>query len=323
MELTSENLPAIKNVSEADIERAFADGSLGRHAQIRASEECAISAACKGTPSNCVPPDHPEVKGHWEFIRRTGTEPWYMEYVDSGGVRECPLESYFTLEQVKQTFIGFLGNDPSWRRAYSWVPVTHHPWWTREFDITEDEWKSFKLSITMLDLLRPKASEVNFRRFMIACCRRIWTCIVDERLRNAVEVAELDVEGRLGDDERNGAARSAALALAEASERLDIRRGNGHLYHAAWAAAICAYTPEVPLETPRYKPELAGAYDCAVNVAINSAYAGAIAKVHGIESKAELHDRVTAETDAEYAAQCDLVREIFGYPFGTTPIPSG
>jgi hypothetical protein len=316
VEFTSENMPAIESVSEADVERVFENASIGKYAQLWASDEHYIQTSRMGTPSDCVPRDHPEVKRHFDFIRRTGTEPWFLECVDSAGVRECPLEVYFTLEQVKQAFTAFLRGDQSWRRDYSWVPVTRHPRWTREFEVSEAEWRSFTQSITMLELLRPKASASNFRRFMIACCRRIWAHIPDERLRRAVEFAERDVEGQLANDERIAAARSAALALAEAFERLDVRRGNGHLYHAAWAAAVCAHTPEVPLETPNCKPELAGPYECALDVAIHSAYGGAISKVQGIESKAEMHARLTAETDTEYAAQCDLIREIWGYPFG-------
>ncbi len=314
MRLTSQNLPAIENVSEADIDRAFANGEIGKFAQLSASKKRYLQTASKGTPSNCVEPDHPEVKGHWEFIRQTGTEPWYMECVDSAGVRECPLEGYFTLEQVKRAFISFLRGDPSWRQAYSWVEVSRHPWWTREFAVTEDEWRSFSHSMTMLDLVQKKASERNLRRFMIACCRRIWPHIVDERSRRAVELAERDVDGQLGDDERIAAARGAAAALADAFEHLDIRPGNGHLYSAAWAAALCAYTPEVPLQTPIDAPTISGVFDCAQQAAINSAYAAAISKVLAIESKVEMHARLDAEINAEYAAQCDLLRDIFGYP---------
>jgi hypothetical protein len=35
----------------------------------------------------------------------------------------------------------------------------------------------------------------------------------------------------------------------------------------------------------------------------------------GIDSKIEMHARLAAETDAEYAAQAQMIRHIFGYPF--------
>ena len=127
-------------------------------------------------------------------------------------------------------------------------------------------------------------------------------------------MAELDVDGRLGIDERVAAARGAADALADAFKILD-NRCNGHLYHAACAAAFCSHTPQVPLATPIDNPVISGMFDCAMRAAINSAYATAISKVHSIDSKIEKHAQFEAETDAEYAAQCHLIRDIFDFPF--------
>src|SRR4051794_11810199 len=107
--------------------------------------------------------------------------------------------------------------------------------------ITESEWLAHTQSTEMLGLLRDRASEKDSRRFAVACCRRIWPHLHDERSQRAVEMAELDIEGRLRAEERLAAARGAAQALAEVSEKLDIR-SNGHLSHAARAAALCLYT---------------------------------------------------------------------------------
>jgi hypothetical protein len=177
----------------------FANGAIGKFAHLSAAKKRFIQAGSNGTPSHCIAPDHPEVKGHWEFIRRTGSEPWYMECFDSAGVREW-ADGYFTLKQVKRAFVGYSWGDPSWRQEFTWVEASRHPLWKREFAVTEAECRSFTYSTTMLDLLRTKASERNLR------------------------------------------------------------------------------------------------------------------KVLAIESKVEIHARLDAETDAEYAAQCDLLRDIFGYP---------
>jgi hypothetical protein len=64
---------------------------------------------------------------------------------------------------------------------------------------SEEDWLSCGCSTTMLGWLRDTASERDLRLFMIACCRRIWPLIADERSRRAVELAELDVDGKLAD----------------------------------------------------------------------------------------------------------------------------
>jgi hypothetical protein len=141
-----------------------------------------------------------------------------------------------------------------------------------------------------------------------------WPRILDEQTRRAVELAELEIDGRLAAEERLAAARGAAQALAEASAKLDIR-SNGHLYHAALAAALCLHTDGVPLRARVDDPSIAGPFDCAMFVAVNCAYANAIYRVHPIDSKAQKHAQLAIETDAEYAEQCHVLRGIFGYPF--------
>ena len=50
--------------------------------------------------------------------------------------------------------------------------------------------------------------------------------------------------------------------LADAFTILD-SRCTDHFHHAAWAAALCSHTPEVPLATPTYTPGLSGVFDLA------------------------------------------------------------
>ena len=181
--------------------------------------------------------------------------------------------------------------------------------------ITESEWLAHTQSTEMLGLLRDRAAEKD----LWALCGRmlppgIWPHLHDERSRRAVEMAERDIDGRLTAEERLAAARGAAQALAEASARLDIR-SNGHLYHAALAAALCLHTDEVPLRTRVDNPVITGAFDCAMLVAIQCAYAAATHRVHPIRPIAQKHAQLAVETETEYAEQCHLLRGIFGYPF--------
>ncbi len=58
--------------------------------------------------------------------------------------------------------------------------------------ITESEWLAHTQSPEMLGLLRDRACEKDLSRFAVACCRRIWPHLHDERSRRAVEMAERD-----------------------------------------------------------------------------------------------------------------------------------
>lgn len=186
--------------------------------------------------------------------------------------------------------------------------------------MTEDGWLSCRESHEMLGVLRFefkfKADDVKWRRFSVACCRRVWPHLVDERSRRAVEAVERDLNGGIGDDERVAAARSAADALADAYAALDIWiKKNGHLSHAASAAAFCASSPQVPLSGKAALRVVSGPFDCAVMVASESAAAHGVAGVHDIASPAETHARLAELVKAESAEQAELIRAIFGNPF--------
>ena len=103
-------------------------------------------------------------------------------------------------------------------------------------------------------------------------------------------------------------------AFAHLSDSDDNFRHNGHLYHAAWAAALCFHSDQVPLQTPISKPAISGTFDCGMDVALNCANAAAISRIHGLDSKLEMYARLQAETDDELAAQCELVRDLFDFP---------
>jgi hypothetical protein len=124
MRLTSQNLPEIEDVTVTDLDRAFDGCAIGKFVHLWSSDDCFIQAGRNGTPSKCVHPDASEVKEHWTFIHRSGSEPWTLERIDSSVRRQGQQAvEWLTLEQVKRAFVGFLQGDPDWHRGLTWVDL--------------------------------------------------------------------------------------------------------------------------------------------------------------------------------------------------------
>ena len=111
--------------------------------------------------------------------------------------------------------------------------------------VTESDWRSSTDVAAMLECLRDKGvSDRRLRLFGVACCRRIWHLLTDDRSRNAVEVAERYADGAVSLSSVRRAFFDALDAPAADANRIDhtaagFPQSEG-AYFAALAAAVCA-----------------------------------------------------------------------------------
>jgi hypothetical protein len=155
--------------------------------------------------------------------------------------------------------------------------------------MTEQQWLECTDPKPMVELLQRKASDRKFRLFAVACCRRIWHLLPDQRCRKAVQIAEDFAEGKAG------------IGLLRKVENA------GEFYYDN--------KEDVPAEGLGY---FAGGaifqlgQERLASDTVADAASGALAC-----STLDAGDRLAAEAakHGESAAQSRLLRDIFGNPF--------
>jgi hypothetical protein len=161
--------------------------------------------------------------------------------------------------------------------------------------LTESDWLASDWPLDMLRHLDGKVADEAFMRFSVVCCRRIWPLIRDARSRAVVEATEAYLAGKKSAEEASlicaqwvrafQAGEVEDRAGGSTNEAIESVYGVGY-GHAAQVASACAesagYAASEPLRT-----------------------AGA--------TQAEVSAAWKAGSHSERLAQCQLLREVFGY----------
>ncbi len=97
--------------------------------------------------------------------------------------------------------------------------------------MTESEWLTSNDPELLFSVVRETIAEDTLRLYVSRCCKRIWHLLVDQRSRNAVDVAERFALSEASSAELDAARQEAQKAYIERSQEGDD--------HAAAAAFYC------------------------------------------------------------------------------------
>jgi hypothetical protein len=158
--------------------------------------------------------------------------------------------------------------------------------------MTEAEWQVCNDPQKMLTFLRGKGSDRKFRLFTVACCRRIWYLLTDERSQKAVETGERFADGQVSEKD--------CRAMAKAAEDVDTDGFN----NAADAAFLAA-----DINSPPNHP------DAEWGIAIETMCSAAYADPRYIEARSTDHGMRYYPAPSIEKAHSDLLRDIFGNTF--------
>ena len=157
--------------------------------------------------------------------------------------------------------------------------------------MTEEQWLYRTDPSPMLEFVQSKATDRKFRLFACACCRNVWSLIVEERWRKAIEVAEEYADQACSferlKNEWDAEGVTAVGHTIDGATAVDARRG------ADWAARN-AVQAVVEFNLHILKPP-------------NSTDISAWARFR--------MERKQASEDAQRTIQVQQVRDIFGNPF--------
>lgn len=166
--------------------------------------------------------------------------------------------------------------------------------------MTEAEWLGNTDPRAVLKFFQGRSSERKLRLFACACCYRLSTLIIDERVKNTLLIAEQFADGLVSDQERSNARKVAQ----QASE-----------------SKFVTSKPKLPKEKRR---AVAAVYYAAARDAFEAAYNASDLAVDALIWNAGGHNHCDwrAIQQSEHSCQMSTIRCIFGNPFRPVSIES-
>jgi hypothetical protein len=172
-----------------------------------------------------------------------------------------------------------------------------------EMHVTEAEWLAATNPRPMLEFFRAKSTDRKLLLLAVACCRRIWHLLADERCRHAVMISERTADGLATEADMREAAWQAWMAASEAAgrDRAQEMSPDPLVWQkdsaaAAWLTGMRGVTPNAA----------AKAVSCAAKAAARSA------AVYGDPAR-------ESARRAEQVEQSNVVRDLFGNVFRPVP----
>jgi hypothetical protein len=176
--------------------------------------------------------------------------------------------------------------------------------------MNDAEWQTCTEPEAMLRFLENKVSNRKLRLFAVACCRRVWPLLIDDRSRQAVEVAEQFAEGLAGRGARV-AVRTAALAAVQTSWQ-DCPANDAIAFPQWQLGASGRATAASAAQWVAARK----AYDAARTCAAKARYArAAVAVATEGTAKGETSTLWTRIEQEEKTRQVTMLRDLFGNPF--------
>jgi hypothetical protein len=156
--------------------------------------------------------------------------------------------------------------------------------------MTEADWMAFTDPRPLLGFLRGRSSDRKLRLFAVACCRRVWDLLPDERCRSAFETAERFADGLASLKSIREVRRAALHSYESYSDHDESGRFTGQ-ESAALAVAGACWTEE------------------------EAQYRGLDDVVDNCYGLGRLTTGWRNGGRIEYLRQCRDIRDIFGNPF--------